>query len=286
MMKYAITGSTGHFGQMVIKDLIKNVAKEDIIALARNQEKAQKVLPAGIEIRPGSYEDEKQLVKSLKGVDKLLFISSQPGGKTPRLEQHKNVLQAVKEAGVKYVAYTSFPHADTATSPLSKDHQETEKLIKELGIDYSFVRNNWYLENELSYIEAGKDNKPFVYAAGNGKAGWALEREYAEGAAKVLITSQPKKIYEFAGTMYTYEDLAKAISEVTGNKIQTQSLSIDDYKKMLEGAGMDDGTVQVVAMIQKLIYDGELDEETTDLPEVLGHELKTLVEAVKEVLSK
>jgi hypothetical protein len=31
-MKYAITGSTGHFGQMVIKDLIKNVAKEDIIA--------------------------------------------------------------------------------------------------------------------------------------------------------------------------------------------------------------------------------------------------------------
>jgi Predicted nucleoside-diphosphate-sugar epimerases len=256
------------------------------LLLARNQEKAQKVLPAGIEIRPGSYEDEKQLVESLKGVDKLLFISSQPGGKTPRLEQHKNVLQAVKEAGVKYVAYTSFPHADTATSPLSKDHQETEKLIKELGIDYSFVRNNWYLENELSYIEAGKDNKPFVYAAGNGKAGWALEREYAEGAAKVLIASQPKKIYEFAGTMYTYEDLAKAISEVTGNKIQTQSLSIDDYKKMLEGAGMDDGTVQVVAMIQKLIYDGELDEETTDLPEVLGHELKTLVEAVKEVLSK
>ncbi|KRL73772.1 hypothetical protein FC09_GL000556 [Lactobacillus delbrueckii subsp. indicus DSM 15996] len=47
----------------------------------------------------------------MAGVDKLLFISSLPGGAVTRADQHKNVVEAAKNAGVGYVAYTSFPKA-------------------------------------------------------------------------------------------------------------------------------------------------------------------------------
>lgn len=39
-------------------------------------------------------------------------------------------------------------------------------------------------------------------------------------------------------------------------------------------------------MIQDLIKQGELTEETSDLVDVLGHELKALPEAIKEVIGR
>lgn len=169
-MKYAVTGATGKFGQTVVKVLAENVDNADIIALARNTEKAEKLLP-GIEARPGSYDSEEVLEKSLQGVDKLLLISSIPGQAVSRIQQHKNVINAAKKAGVRFIAYTSFPHADKAKSPLAVDHKNTEQAIRESGIGYSFLRNNWYLENERMQIPAAINNKPFVYSAGDGRVG-------------------------------------------------------------------------------------------------------------------
>ena len=78
-MKYAITAVTGRFGQVAVHELAKLVPASDIIGLARNVEKAQKMVPAGVTVRPGDYTQEATLADSLQGVDRLLFISSQPG---------------------------------------------------------------------------------------------------------------------------------------------------------------------------------------------------------------
>jgi len=211
MTTYAITGVTGHFGQNALKELAKLVPATDIVALARNTKKAQQIVPDGVEVRSGDYTDVIQLSKSLQGVDRLLFVSSQPGGPIPRLTQHQNVIAAAKEAKVGYIAYTSFPHADLAKAGLASDHKATEKLILESGMKYSFLRNNWYLENEAATLKAAASGKDFVYAAGEGKAGWALEKEYSEAAAKVLAAKETKNIYEFSGKARTYQDLAEAI---------------------------------------------------------------------------
>ncbi|MFD1471957.1 NAD(P)H-binding protein [Companilactobacillus mishanensis] len=285
-MKYAITGSTGKFGRKAIEILLKEVDATDIVALARNEEKAKKLLPAEIEIRPGSYEDEAVLAKSLNDIDRLLFISSQPGGAIPRLQQHTNVINAAKSAGVKYVAYTSFADADNATAALAADHKATEKLIEASGLDYSFLRNNWYVENEMDVISAGAAGKPFVYAAGNGRAGWALERLYAEAAAKVITSDSPKNVYEFGGQMVTYADLAQAVKDATGKDFEVDSISTEQYIKNLQEAGMDQPTSEIIASMQTLIEDGNLDVPSTDLPDVLGYELPSLADSVKEALSK
>lgn len=280
MTTFAITGVTGNFGRTAIKHLAQLVPANQIIALARNTEKAQEVVPEGVTVRAGDYTKPEELAESLKGVDRLLFISSQPGAPVSRETQHRNVVSAAQKAGVSFIAYTSFPHADTSTAPLADDHKLTEELIVKSGIDHSFLRNNWYLENEAATINAAKSGKDFVYSAGKGRAGWALEREYATAAAEVLATGDTaKEIYEFAGPARTYEDLAQA----TPGDFKVASVNDAEYQAGLQSAGLDEGTAQVVTSFQTYIRQGVLDEETTDLQEVLGHELTPLTEAIKEL---
>jgi NAD(P)H dehydrogenase (quinone) len=224
------------------------------------------------------------LTDSLAGVDRLLFISSQPGGAVARLTQHQNVVKAAQTAGVALIAYTSFPHVETAKSPLSSDHQATEALIKETGIQHTFLRNNWYLENEMSFIQGGQQNQPFVYSAGQGRVGWALERYYAQAAAQVILLDEPRPVYEFAGESRTYADLATAVHQVTGHDFPVKSVSDAAYTQGLQQAGIDAQTATVITSLQTLIRDGDLAETTDDLATVLGTALPALTDQVREIL--
>lgn len=285
-MKYAVTAATGHLGQTIIKTLTQLVSPSDIIAIARNTDKAHQVLPAGVEIRQGDYTDIDSLKTAFTGVDRLLFISSIPGTAVPRQTQHANVVEAAKAADVRYIAYTSFAKADTAKSPLSTDHVATEKMIVDSGIAHSFLRNAWYLENEANYLTAGAAGKDMLYAAGDGRVSYALEREYAEAGAKVLAATSTKAIYEFGGQPTSFQDLAQAIHQVTGKTFTFTNVSTADYKQSLIDNGVNVQLADVLTSMQNLMGSGELDVSSSDLADVLGHPVTPLNEAVKEVLSK
>ncbi|MGM9905827.1 NAD(P)H-binding protein [Lactobacillus sp.] len=280
-MKYAISAATGNFGQTAVKKLVEAVGAENVVAIVRDEEKGKKLFP-GVEIRQADYGDETAVEKALAGVDKFLFISSQPGGAVTRADQHKNVVEAAKKAGVGYVAYTSFPKASESDNWLAADHKLTEKLLKESGIKHSFLRDNWYLENDLSFLAPGPANR--LYWANN-FAGWALEREYAEAAVKVLTSDDPKEVYEFAGPKRSYEDLAAALNAATGEDTAAKQVSQDEYVQVLEGVGLDHDTAAMYASFQQPIDDGSLTEESSDLEEVLGG-LTPLDQAIKELLAK
>lgn len=275
-MKYAITTATGKFGRVAVQHLAELVPVNDIIALARNVDKAKTLLPEGIDIRPGDYTNVAELTQSLAGVDRLLFISSQPGDVVSREQQHLNVVEAAKAAGVGYIAYTSFPHADQATAILATDHQTTETAIFESGIAHSFLRNNWYLENEAGAIKAAMAGQPFVYSAGDGQVGWALEKEYAQAASRVLVTPQPKSVYEFSGAPLTYRELAKHIP----GDFEVKSVDDETYADILQRNGLDAGTAHFVTLVQAFIRKGELSMTSDDLPTVLEHPLTPIDEAI------
>lgn len=277
-MKYAITGATGKFAHAAITELLTTVPAKDLVLIARNTEKAKELYP-DLEVRFGDYDDEASLVQALTGVDKLLFISSLPGGALPRIKQHENVIVAAKKAGVPYIAYTSFAHADQATSALADDHKATEKMLIDSGLDYSFLRNNWYLENEASNF-TGND---FLEASNGHAVGWALEAEYAQGAAKVLQLETPKKIYEFSGPAHTYADMAQVLTKIFEKEIKPVPVSVSAYKKALTDAGLPEATIMIATLSQEVIAAGDLEHTTRDLPDVLGHELTPFAEAIKQL---
>lgn len=106
----AITGATGQLGQHVLENLLTTVPAGQVVAIVRNPAKAESLSQQGV-VRQADYSDEAALTAALQGVDKLLLISSSEVGQ--RAVQHRNVINAAKAAGVKFIAYTSLLHADT-----------------------------------------------------------------------------------------------------------------------------------------------------------------------------
>ncbi|MDN6522686.1 MAG: NAD(P)H-binding protein, partial [Bifidobacterium crudilactis] len=80
-MTYLVTGATGGLGGYALEYLKKLVPVSDIIALARNEEKAASLRGQGITVRIGDYGDTDSLKEAFKGVDRLLFISGAPGNR-------------------------------------------------------------------------------------------------------------------------------------------------------------------------------------------------------------
>ncbi|KID42250.1 NAD(P)H-binding protein [Fructilactobacillus fructivorans] len=307
-MKYGVTAGTGRFGERAIMGLIRLVPVEDIVVIARNTEKAKKMYPAGVEIRRGDYNDTESLDKAFDGIDKLLFVSSQPDPKHPRYVQHENVVNAATKAKVKFIAYTSFPHANIAKVPLAEDHAKTEKLITDTGIKHSFLRNNWYLENDADLIKRSANGEDFIFSAGDGKVGWAEEKYYAYAAAKVLASDEKTKdVYEFYGNEHTYADLAASVIANTSQDFKVRLLNDENYRKALAERGFEPGSIDFMVNVQDMIRAGVLDENIDeqavkfgmthqeilenntdndpDLPQVIGRPLPTLDEQVKDLLS-
>lgn len=281
-MKYAVTAATGHFGQIAVNTLNQLVGAENVTAIARNEDKAKQLFPNNT-VRKGDYAEQQSMVEALAGMDKVLFISSQPGGPVDRLTQHKNVVEALQKDNVKFVAYTSFPHAQESSSALAADHRETEKAIKVAGLQHAFLRNNWYLENEIGFLKSGAAGQDALYWA-NHQAGWSLESNYAEAAAKSLTVDAPQDVYELAGASHSYAELGAALKEAVNKDFAVKQVSEQEYVDYLVSTGLDQDTAALFASFQAPINDGSLEENTSDLEKLLGHSVAPLAEQIKTVL--
>ena len=277
-----VTGATGGFGGYAIASLERLVGKGHVIGLARSEEKAGKLTDRGIAIRIGDYDDPESLRRAFDGVDRLLFVSGAPGD---RETEHGNVVRAARDAGIGFIAYTSFPQATSVSNMLSADHVFTEGLLAESGITHAFLRNNWYLENELALIGIARSTGELPFAAGQATIGWALKREYAEAAARVVSADDPRnETLELSGPLRSYADLAAAVSRVTGKPVTPRPVTAEGFATALKAAGLPDGAVKGLTGVQTLVAAGDLEVASTDFVRTLGHPLLPLDEALKEIL--
>ncbi|MFZ2364224.1 MAG: NmrA family NAD(P)-binding protein, partial [Trichococcus flocculiformis] len=181
-MKLLVTGATGKFGSKVVETLLKTVPASELAVSVRNPEKAEALRARGVEVRQGDFDHPETLDAAFAGVDRLLLVSADGDNET-RIRQHANAVAAAERAGVGFIAYTSLANAKESQNLFAPTHQFTEEAILKTGIPYSFLRNNWYLENEISGIQGVLAGAPWVTSAENGKVGWALQQDYAEAAA-------------------------------------------------------------------------------------------------------
>jgi NAD(P)H dehydrogenase (quinone) len=139
-----VTGASGHLGRLAVADLLdRGVPAEQLVAVVRTPEKAADLAAKGVQVRIGDYDDPATLGPALAGTRKLLFISGSEVGK--RVEQHRNLVDAARAAGVELIAYTSILKADTSSVPLAAEHLATEQLIRDSGLPFVLLRNGWYL---------------------------------------------------------------------------------------------------------------------------------------------
>ena len=283
--KYLVTLANSHFGSLAIDFLLKEVPAKDIIATVRDLKKGEKFKSKGIEVRLADYSKPETLSEAFKGVDKLLFISSIPGQSVSREIQHKNVVEAAKACGVKFIVYTSIIKGDKNESLLSADHKYTEKIIKESGIKHSICRNNWYFENdELLWKLCGNEGKNLYDALGNQKIGYALRRDYAEAAARILTHKNPKEVYELTGKPRDLKEIGEAIKKITKKDFKIIEVSKEQMAEKMKAEGYPEVIVGTWSFMINDYLKGCLNFESNDFAEILGRELPSLEDSLKELL--
>ena len=280
----AITGATGQLGALAVEELLKTVKASDIVAIVRNPAKADALAQQGVVVRQADYSDQAALTAALSGVDKLLLVSSSEVGQ--RAVQHRNVINAAKAAGVKFIAYTSLLHADKSPLGLHVEHVETEKMLADSGIPYALLRNGWYSENYLASAPAALTHGVFIGAGGEGKIASATRADYAAAAARVISTDgHAGKVYELAGdNAWTLSELAAELSKQSGKPVVYQNLSEADFAGALKGVGLPEVFANLLADSDIGASKGGLFDDSHTLSKLIGRPTTPLAESVKGIL--
>lgn len=285
-MKLLVTGATGKLGSKIVETLLKTVLANELTVSVRNPEKAEGLKARGVEVRQGDFDHAETLTAAFKGIDRLLIISADGDNET-RIRQHTNAVDAANKSQVKFIAYTSLANASESSLFLAPVHRTTEEAIRKTGIPYSFLRNNWYLENELGNIQGVLTGAPWVTSAGNGKVGWALQQDYAEAAAAVLSgNGHENTIYELSGKPMTQAELVSILGTVWGKEVPIQQVDDTTYGNIMKGVGVPDFVVPMLVAIQKGIRDGALDIENNDFEKLLGRKVTPISEALAQLISE
>ncbi|WP_192348939.1 SDR family oxidoreductase [Algoriphagus sp. Y33] len=275
MSKIVITGASGHFGKATIDFLVKKGVKaSQITGLVRDKSKAKDLTAQGVSIKVGDYDNYDSLLDAFRGAEKVLLISGTDLAN--RSPQHKNVINAAKEAGVTHVLYTSFERknesADSSMAFLGQAHIETDKALKSSGLNYTIFRNNLYLGVIPMFVGEQVLDSGIFFPAGEGKVAFADRDNLAEAAANVLLgAGHENKEYAMNNVEnYTFQTIADELAELTGKDIAYVSPSSEAYSDTLTKTGIPEEFIRMLVSFAEAIKQGEFEVEKSDLELLLG----------------
>jgi NAD(P)H dehydrogenase (quinone) len=264
-MKILVTGATGQLGSQIVEALLKIIPANELAVSVRNPEKATELRARGVDVRHGDFDKPETLDAAFSGVDRLLIISTF-GDHEIIMRQHRNAVAAAERAQVKFIAYTSITNTSESKFFLAPLHRAREEAIMETGIPYSFLRNNWYLENEIGSIQGAIAGAPWITSAGTGKIGWVLRQDLAEATAHVLTgEGHENTVYELSGKLLTQAELVSAI---------------------MKEAGIPEAYLPMLVNTQKGIRERGLEIESNDLEKLLGRPATPINEALSQLVNQ
>lgn len=227
-MIYAVTAVSGHLGREIALKLIDSFGANNVIGLARTPARVDGL---GIEVRLGDYDRADDLRASLQGVDALVLVS----GMAPpedRIQQHRNVIEAAKSAGVQKIVYTSIqgPEEDTAFSPVVQSNRQTEADIRASGLDWAIGRNGIYIEPDVEYIDSYRAKGEIANSAGDSKCGYTTRSELAHAYAALLIRDDLNgQTFNLNGTPISQDQLAEHLNAAFGTNLTYRAMSSAEF---------------------------------------------------------
>lgn len=253
-MKIAVTSASGQLGAAIVKTLITEIGKDNVIAIARTPEKAKHL---GVEVRKGDYNSREDFNIALKDVDAVLLVSGMDEPQK-RIQQHRNVIEAATYNSVQKIVYTSIVGDDinTAFSPIVQSNRQTEEDVSTSGLDWVIGRNGIYIEPDLEYLDTYIKEGEIRNCANEGKCGYTSREELGVAYAQMLLSDKHNgNTYNLVGEAITQTQLAAYINQVFGTNLKYVAVSVDEYKKERQAA-LGDFIGTVIAGIYEGIKSG------------------------------
>ncbi|MEQ9187166.1 MAG: NAD(P)H-binding protein [Cryomorphaceae bacterium] len=258
-MKIAVTAANGQLGTSIVQELKNAIGAENVIGIVRTPKKASHL---GIEIRAGDYNNREAFDLALQGVDSVVLISGMDEPQK-RIQQHRNVIEAARQNGVRKIVYTSIigDEEKNAFSPIVSSNRQTEKDVKDSGLLWAIGRNGIYIEPDLAYIDHYVREGEIRNCAGEGKCGYTSREELGFAYTQMLLGDVHNgQTYSLLGESISQAQLAEFMNQVFGTKLSFNHIPFDAYLKERR-AELGDFIGTVIAGI----YDG-IREGVNDVP--------------------
>ncbi|KAK6361385.1 hypothetical protein TWF730_005118 [Orbilia blumenaviensis] len=220
-----ITGVTGQQGGSLLKALQSNpdVSSLSIRAIVRDPTVAsQKITSKNIEFHKANLTDKTSLIPALTGVDTAFLITIPTPNAEAEVVQGKTFVDAAKDAGVKYIVFSSVGSAERDTGiPHFDSKREVEKYIIESGIPYTFIRPVAFMDNfPISGFGRFFALGMFKTALGGKRLQLIAAKDIGEFAAKAILDPEKWKgrQFELAGDELSVAEITDVYRKVQGSR--------------------------------------------------------------------
>lgn len=279
----AITGASGHIGGLLARHL--SAAGQALILPMRNPAKAP-ALP-DTEVRMCHYGDADTARNALYGVDILFMVSA---SESPTREaEHQTFVQAAADAGVRHIVYLSFAGASPdSTFTLARTHAATEAFIRKSGMQYTFMRDNFYSE---MMAELADEHGIIQGPAENGRVACVSQHDVAAAAARIMQdiangnTLHHNRTYTLTGSeSLSLNDIAAQLSAHTGkiHQFRHQTLEEAYASRRAEYPDTPDWELDAWVSTYTAIAGGELAAVFPDLATLTGRAPRTFQQVLQE----
>ncbi|MHA7154260.1 SDR family oxidoreductase [Arthrobacter sp. TMN-50] len=273
----AVTGSTGAVGRAVARSL--SAAGLSLRLPVRDFDRAPVL--AGATAARCSYADRAAATAALDGVHTLFMVSASEA--QDRVDQHLTFVDAAREAGVRHIVYTSFSGAAAdATFTLGRDHWATEEHIRRSELDYTFLRDNLYLDI-LPFL--ADDGGAIRGPAADGRVAGVARADVARVAAVVLQdpSAHAGQTYELTGPeALTLEDAAAIITAETGRTIRYKPETIEEAYASRQHFGVPGWQLEAWVSTYTAIAAGDMATTTTTVQDLTGRRALSLTDVLRD----
>ena len=275
-MKIGITGSTGRLGGRIAR-LLADAGVEQRL-LVRDPDRAPEL--DGAAPRQMSYGDEAKAEAACNGLDLVLMVSASETA--DRLRHHKAFVDAVARAGVRHLVYVSFYGAAAdSTFTLARDHHHTEEHIKSSGLEWTFLRDNLYLDFiPFMFGEDGVIRGP----AGDGRVAAVAQDDIATATHAVLRDPgrHAGATYSLTGPeALTFQEIADVVSRETGRDVVYHRETLDEAYASRARYGAPDWQVDAWVSTYTAVANGELAGVTDDVERLTGRPPMSLTDLLR-----
>jgi len=281
MTTILITGATGSIGEHLVK-ILSLYDKEFCISLrstsCNNPLVSRKIetfrnqgLIKFIEMDYNNLESISH--NKLEGIEKIFLL-------TPYLSildvTKKIVTEAQKTKSVKHIVKLSDMGTNLAPPPSGgMRHRQAENVIAESGLQYTFLRPNYYMQNFIKVSYSPSINgRTFYLPLENARASFVDIRDVAEVAAAILHEKSNKhynKVYDITGRhRLNCSDVAGILEIILGEPITYVTITEQTAKTGLIKAGFQLEWVDYILDFYRIIREGRMRRISKTVESILG----------------
>jgi len=281
-MTILVTGGTGKTG--ILLSRLLNEANQSVLIASRSG-----TAPSPYKAVKLDWFNDKTFENPFKedsNIDRVYLI-------VPSILDQLNTIRPFIDLsiskGVKRFVLLSGSQAGIGSPPLiGKVHE----YLVNIKVDYAVLRPTWFIENfGTLFYQSIREQNEICSATEDGRIPFVSVEDIAQAAYDALVSkkSPNKDYYIFGPQLFSYEEVARFLTEILGRKISFRRLSLDEEKKVFVGVGLEPEFAEYLATVESNVARGVEEDAFNaagDNKFVGKHTLREYLEANRDIWVK